>query len=749
MFSLDGFTAGANRAVNLAFDSAQKMGHTYIGSEHILLGLVSEGSGVAAAILSSKGVTPSILKSALKSSVGMGSATRLSERNLTPRARNIIENAANKSMGTYRNTVGTEHLLLSVLNEGDCMAIRLLRDVGVSPAEIIGEILGSREPSQKKRGNQRVSGVLYKYGRDLTDLAALGKLQEVVGREKEIRRALRVLARKSKNNPCLIGEPGVGKTAIAEGLAVLIARAEVPVSLIDKRIVALDLTSVVAGTKYRGDFEERVKQIISETKKAGNIILFIDEVHNLIGTGSAEGAVDAANILKPALARGDIQIIGATTLEEYKKNIEKDSALERRFQPILVEEPTKEQTLEILHGIKGNYEKHHSTQYTEEALKSAVELSQRYITDRFLPDKAIDLIDEAASEVKLLNPDPEAAKTRVDATDIAKIVSQWTGIDISEIDEDEKLKLANLEGELSKSVIGQKEAVESVSRAIRRSRLGINASSRPIGSFLFIGSSGVGKTELSKAIAKTVFGREDYLITVNMSEYMEKHSLSRLIGAPPGYVGFEEGGQLTERVRRKPYSVVLFDEIEKAHPDVFNLLLSILDEGEITDSTGRKINFKNTVIIMTGNICSDILNKRFSLGFGQGRNEVRKEVLSALKKHFKPEFLNRIDEIIIFNNLEREEIKTIVSLKTDELLESLGEKFGCVIEADESVKDFICDKAMAQNSGARPVMRAIRTEIEDKISDWVIENEFKKGEKYLLFCENNIIKLLDSEKVLL
>lgn len=751
MFSFENFTAGANRALNLAVECAEKMGHTYVGSEHILLGLVSEGSGVAAAELSAKGISASALKSSIKTAVGMGSATRLSESDLTPRAANIIENARSKSMGTFRNTVGTEHILLAVLNEGECMALKILRELKVSPAEIVGDLLGDREINvpKKHKSSKMVNSMLLRYGRDLTDLAALGEIEPVIGREKEIRRAVRVLARKSKNNPCLIGEPGVGKTAIAEGLALLISKAQVPESIADKRIISVDLTSVVAGTKYRGDFEERVKAIIAETKRLGNIILFIDEVHNLIGTGSAEGAVDAANILKPALARGEIQLIGATTIEEYRKNIEKDSALERRFQPIMVEEPTKEETLKILEGIKGYYEEHHAVEYTDEALKSAVELSQRYITDRFLPDKAIDLIDEAASETKILRGSTASGKTEVTAADIAKIVSQWTGVPISKIDEDEKNKLASLEEELSSSVIGQEEAVKAVAKAIRRSRLGIGSGKRPIGSFMFIGSSGVGKTELSKALARSIFGKEDFLITIDMSEFMEKHSASRLIGAPPGYVGFDEGGQLTEKVRRKPYSVVLFDEIEKAHSDIFNLLLSILEEGEITDSTGRKINFKNTIIIMTSNLCSEIIGKSFSLGFSQGQSEIRKEVLSRLKKHFRPEFLNRIDDIVIFNNLSPEQIKQIAAAQLTELFSQLKQSLGCEISAKSEVLDYICSVAAADNSGARPVRRAIRNEIEDKISDMVLAGKLKKGEKYTIFCENNIIKILDSEKILL
>ena len=750
MFSFQHFTAGANKALNLAVENAQSMGHTYIGSEHILLGLVCEGAGVAAAELASKGVSASVLKKAIKSEIGIGSATKLGEKDFTPRARNIIESAKSKSMGTYKNTVGTEHILLAVLNESDCMALRILRDLQVSPAEIVGDLLGASQSAySKKKSSYKSGSLLSKYGRDLTELAARGELVPAIGREKEMRRALRVLARKSKNNPCLIGEPGVGKTAIAEGLAVLIARAQVPEVLADKHIVCVDLTSIVAGTKYRGDFEERVKAIIAEVKRLGNIILFIDEVHNLIGTGSAEGAVDAANILKPALARGEIQIIGATTIVEYTKNIEKDSALERRFQPIMVEEPTGEQTLEILQGIKQYYEEHHGVEYTEQALKSAVELSKRYITDRFLPDKAIDLMDEAASETKILRAGGGDADMTVDTEDIAKIVSQWTGVPIAQIDENESVRLSRLESELSRRVIGQDEAVAAVAKAIRRSRLGIGSAKRPIGSFMFIGSSGVGKTELSKALAAAVFGREDFLIRVDMSEYMEKHSISRLIGAPPGYVGFEEGGQLCAKVRKRPYSVVLFDEIEKAHPDIFNLLLGILEEGELTDSTGRKINFSNTIIIMTSNICADVLNRNFSLGFAQNQAVLKDEVHAALKKHFKPEFLNRIDEIIIFNRLQSAQLREIARTHLERLCENIRQKYDCEITVDESVIEYICACAMRENAGARPIRRAVRTEIEDKITDMLLAGLFKKTENYTIFCENSRVKILDSEKLLL
>ena len=750
MFKFDNFTQGANRALNLAVENAQKMGHTFIGSEHILLGLVCEGTGVAAVVLSSKGVSVKVLKEAIKRSIGLGVPTRLKKHNLTPKAKVIIENARSASMGTFRGTVGTEHILLSILNETDCAAISLLRDIDVSAAEIAADLLTDRESdSPKKKKLQKSNSVLLKYGRDLTQLALYGEIDTAIGREKEIRRAMRILARKSKNNPCLIGEPGVGKTAIAEGLAVLISKGVVPEVLADKRIISIDLTSVVAGTKYRGDFEERVKSILGESKKQGNVILFIDEVHNLIGTGSAEGAGDAANILKPALARGEIQIIGATTVDEYRKNIEKDAALERRFQPIMVEEPSVEETLKILTGIKDRFEKHHGVIYTDEALESAVELSRRYINDRFLPDKAIDLIDEAASEKRLSSSDNSARRIDITSADISKIVSQWTGVPVSRIDSDEKQKLSSIEQELSSAVIGQEEAVKKLSNAIRRSRLGISNTHRPIGTFLFVGAAGVCQTELSKALAKSVFGKSDSLISIDMSEYSQKHSVSALIGAPPGYVGFEEGGQLTSKVRRKPYSVVLFDEIEKAHGDVFNLLLSVLEEGELTDSSGRKVNFKNTVIIMTSNLCSDIINNSFSLGFSKSGADIKKEVKTSLKKTFKSEFLNRIDEIIIFNKLGYEQIYSIVQKQLGEFLEKIKKEFGYEIEADEKVISLISEKAMSEKNGARPVRSVITNLVENKISDLILLEKLQKNQKYKIFCENNTIEILDTNTILL
>ncbi len=753
MFKYDNFTASANRSLNLAAESAGKMGHTYIGSEHILLGLVSEGSGVAFAELNAKNVSVRNVRDMIKNTVGIGSPTILTKDDLTPKAKIIIENSNQRAKGSFRNTVGTEHLLLSLVAEAECMGAKILRSLKVSAAEIVSDLLTCQESEMGRSASRhkkdiKAPSLLLKHGRDLTEMASVGEIDGVIGREKEIERTIRILSRRTKNNPCLIGDPGVGKTAIAEGLAYLIEQGKVPETLIGKRIIALDLTSVVAGTKYRGDFEERVKQIMEETKKTGNIILFIDEMHNLIGTGSAEGAVDAANILKPALARGEIQMIGATTIEEYRKNIEKDSALERRFQPIHVEEPTRSETLRILKGIKGKYEKHHNVIFADAALEAAVDLSVRYITDRFLPDKAIDLMDEAASECEIKGR--SGVGRYVKSEDIAFIVSQWTGVPVSGINENEKDKLINLESKLKENIIGQDEAVGAVSKSIRRSRLGIGNESRPIGSFLFIGSSGVGKTELSKLLAKAVFGKDDYLIKFDMSECMESHSVSKLIGAPPGYAGYDEGGRLTEQVRRKPYSVVLFDEIEKAHKDIFNILLSILEDGEITDSLGVHINFKNTIIIITSNACSDILEKRFSLGFAPGNtSEIKKEVKSRLKKLFRPEFLNRLDDIILFNNLTGDDLKKISRKMLEETVKRIQNTLKIKLDFTDELVDGIAEAAEKEKSGARPVRDAIRNNVEDAVSDMILNGIMEAGGKYTVSWNKKQIRLLDRSGILL
>ena len=730
-YSFNGFTAKASEALNQAINSAEILGHIYVGSEHLLLGLLRVGSGVAASILDKHGITADKIEEKIRADIGCGTPTKLSPDYFTPRAKRVIETAVNGCRELGKKYVGTEHLLIGILGESDNYAVRFISDLGADVALLTTEVLKSSginltEQNHKssvasgsKKGDSGLKS-LEKYGRDLTEEARNGKLDPVVGRSTEIERIIQILCRRTKNNPCLIGEPGVGKTAVIEGLAQKIVSGDVPEILEDKRIFSLDLTGMVAGTKYRGDFEERIKSVIEEVTKSKNVILFIDEVHTIIGAGSAEGSTDAANILKPALARGEFQLIGATTINEYRKNIEKDSALERRFQPITVAEPNEEDAVLILEGLKDKYEAHHKVKITDEAIKAAVKLSSRYINDRYLPDKAIDLIDEAASRVRLKNSSatPEikeleeqisvieqekeeaiaaqefekAAALRdkennarkqleeikqkknednrfsggaVDEESIAEIVSSWTGVPVAQLTEEESARLLRLEDELHKRIVGQDEAVKAVSKAIRRGRVGLKDPKRPIGSFIFSGPTGVGKTELCKALAEAMFGSENMMIRLDMSEYMEKHTVSKLVGSPPGYVGYDEGGQLTEMVRRNPYSVLLFDEIEKAHPDVFNMLLQILEDGVLTDSRGRRVDFKNTVIIMTSNVGARLItDKKTSFGFvessAQNDNENVKElVLGELKNTFKPEFLNRIDDIIVFTKLTKEDIEQI------------------------------------------------------------------------------------------
>ncbi|MBR2956695.1 MAG: ATP-dependent Clp protease ATP-binding subunit, partial [Clostridia bacterium] len=721
----------ANSALNAAVEVAENMGHTYVGSEHLLAGLLKTDGGVACTALNARGISIDDVESVLKSTVGVGTPTVLVPDDFTPRLKYIIELsvAAARSMGhTY---TGTEHLLISLIKEGSNCAVNIITKLGVSPSDVLGDTVkavNANSPSSKqsnekggKAGGKSDTPTLEQFGRDLTDYAKNNKIDPVIGRSKEIERVIQILSRRTKNNPCLIGEPGVGKTAVAEGLALKIASGEVPETLADKRIVSLDLTGMVAGTKYRGDFEERIKTALEEVARSGNVILFIDELHTLIGAGSAEGAVDAANILKPSLARGEIQVIGATTLEEYRKHIEKDAALERRFQPVTVGEPSEDEAIEILKGLRDRYEAHHKVKITDEAIVASVKMSVRYIGDRFLPDKAIDLVDEAASKVRLraftAPPDlkeleekikafddemaaainsqefERAAKIRdekreaqlelkqqkdgwqqrsssnageVTANEIAEIVSGWTGIPVIELTKEESARLLNMENELHERIVGQDEAVKAVSRAIRRSRVGLKDPKRPTGSFIFLGPTGVGKTELCKTLAASMFGDENAMIRLDMSEYMEKHTTSRLVGSPPGYVGYDEGGQLTERVRRKPYSVILFDEIEKAHPDVFNMLLQILDDGILTDSQGRKVDFKNCIIIMTSNIGAKMIaGSGSALGFGNEKGaglsdeKIKQAVMGELKKAFRPEFLNRVDDIIVFRKLVKDDIKEI------------------------------------------------------------------------------------------
>lgn len=791
MYRFSYFTQKANDVINLAIKAAENFGHNYIGSEHILLGILQEGTGLGAEVLNNKGVSAEDIQRLIEENIGRGNPTRLTPDDFTPRCKRILEVAFQLARGMMNSFVGTEHLLMAVLKESDSYAVKFLMSLGVSPESVIEDVfssvgrneVGASGSAQRGKKGKSKTPTLDEFGKDLTELARQGKIDPVIGREKEIERVIQTLSRRTKNNPCLIGEPGVGKTAIAEGLALKIVKDEVPELLSGKQIVALDLTSMVAGTKYRGDFEERIQKAMEEVKEAGNIILFIDEVHTLMGAGAAEGAVDAANILKPALARGEIQVIGATTIDEYRKNIEKDAALERRFQPVTVGEPSEEETVEILKGLRDKYEAHHKVKITDEAIESAVKMSTRYIADRFLPDKAIDLIDEAASKVrldaftappnlkemeneikrieeeknsavrsqdfeqaaelrdkekslqKLLDEEKEKWKNssshdvkEVTGEDIAAIVSGWTGIPAQQITKEESERLLNLEKILHERIVGQDKAVSSVARAIRRGRAGLKNPNRPVGSFIFLGPTGVGKTELCKTLSEAMFGDENAIIKLDMSEYMEKHTVSKLIGSPPGYVGFEEGGQLTEKIRRKPYSVVLFDEIEKAHPDVFNMLLQILEDGVLTDSQGRKVSFKHAVIIMTSNVgASKITDNKQALGFGDNKDvnkAIEDLVMEDLKKTFKPEFLNRVDEIVVFNQLEKDDIVEIARRMLKSLNKRLAEMNIKAEFTDEAVSA-IADAGFDKVYGARPLRRAIQTKIEDPLSELILENKIK------------------------
>ncbi len=805
MYNFKGFTQKANTALNLALTSAQDLGHTYVGTEHILLGLIKENTGVAAVVLSECGLSDIALENHIADSIGKGNTTSLTPDDFTPRTKRVMQMAVINSAKLGHNFVGTEHLLISVLSERDSYAVRFLSELGVTPATVITALkasLSDEEPVDEsnsykysdvssKGSKNSDTKTLSQYGRDLTESAKNGEIDPVIGRDSEIARIIQILSRRTKNNPVLIGEPGVGKTAVAEGLALKIANGEVPEHLRTKRVFSLDLTSMIAGTKYRGDFEDRIKNAIEEVKKNSDIILFIDELHTIIGAGSAEGSADAANILKPSLARGDFQVIGATTLEEYRKYIEKDAALERRFQPVTVGEPSKEEAVLILKGLRDRYEAHHKVKITDDAIEAAVELSARYIADRYLPDKAIDLIDEAASKVRLstLTAPPDikemeekletlekekasavneqdferAAKLRdeqkslkakledmnkewheksngingeVSKEDIAEIVADWTKIPVVELTKEESQRLLNMEEILHSRVVGQNEAVSAISKAIRRGRVGIKDPNRPMGSFIFLGPTGVGKTELCKALAQAMFGDENAMLRLDMSEYMEKHTVSRLVGSPPGYVGYDEGGQLTEKVRRKPYSVVLFDEIEKAHPDVFNILLQILEDGRLTDSQGRTVDFKNTVIIMTSNVGARlIVDKQQSLGFTQHNSEdtnIKETVLAELKKVFKPEFLNRVDDIIVFNKLSKEEIKLIAKKMLDKLSERL-KPLGVTIDFSDAVVEKIADVGFDDAYGARPLRRAITSNIEDKLSEKLLDGTAK--ENCVIHCD--------------
>ncbi len=807
MYRFTGFTQKANDALNSAITSAENLGHTFVGSEHILLGLLSESGGMAYTALSAKKVSYSEVESIIKSSMGIGSPTVLSPNDFTPRAKNIIDTAILQGRGMGHSYIGTEHILMGIIREGTGAATEILSRLGVSPQDLLNDLtsaLGnSNSSSHSSKGEAKEKSdtpTLSQFGRDLTVLATQGRIDPVIGRHKEIERVIQILSRRTKNNPCLIGEPGVGKTAIAEGLALKIATGEVPELLRNKRIITLDLTGMVAGTKYRGDFEERIRNAIEEVKKAGDIILFIDEVHTLIGAGSAEGAVDAANILKPSLARGELQVIGATTLEEYRKHIEKDSALERRFQPVTVGEPSEEEAIEILRGLRDKYEAHHKVKITDNAILAAVKMSSRYIGDRYLPDKAIDLVDEAASRVRLkaftAPPDLKALEDKlkslgeemqsavnsqdfehaaairdeknkiakdlenerqlwreksnrstgeVGEQEIAAIVSQWTGIPVVQLTQEESQRLLRMEEELHKRIVGQNEAVSAVARAIRRGRAGLKDPKRPTGSFIFLGPTGVGKTELCKTLAASMFGDENAMIRLDMSEYMEKHTVSRLVGSPPGYVGYDEGGQLTEKVRRRPYSVILFDEIEKAHPDVFNMLLQILEDGILTDSQGRRVDFKNCIIIMTSNVGAKQIAQSGAgtLGFAPDSSEtmsekkIREAVMGELKRVFKPEFINRVDDIIVFHQLSKENINEIAKRMLAALSKRVKE-LDFELEFSENTVEEIGKAGFDPIYGARPLRRAIQQQIEDKLSEEMLEGKLTAGKKYICSYENGI-----------
>ena len=789
------FTKQALNALSLAEKAARTYGHSYVGTEHMLLGLMREKEGTAGLILEEFAAEEDRLCKMIDKFVApidMG-ASKKEKPEYSPRARKIMEEAVQEC----EEKAGTEHLLLVMLKETDCVATRLLHTMGINVQKLYSAVLSAMgkegesfsEELQAEKAKSATTPTLDQYSRDLTALAAEGKLDPVIGREKEITRLIQILSRRTKNNPCLVGEPGVGKTAIAEGLAQRIVADLVPDTVKNKRVVVLDLSSMVAGSKYRGEFEERIRNVLSEVKENRGILLFIDELHTIIGAGGAEGALDASNILKPSLSRGEIQLIGATTLEEYRKYIEKDAALERRFQPITVEEPTEEETLEILKGLRPYYERHHKVEIQDEALEAAVKMSVRYINDRFLPDKAIDIIDEAASKVQLCGyrkmPEleqfelelkslsgekEEALKTAdllrakaaqkrqeeveqqieklrqkekrrakrsgaaVTEASVAEIVSDWTKIPVQRLTEGETKRLASLEKELHKRVIGQDEAVKAVSQAVKRGRVGLKDPNRPIGSFLFLGPTGVGKTELSKALAETVFGSEQAMIRVDMSEYMEKHSVSKMIGSPPGYVGYEEGGQLSEKVRRNPYSVILFDEIEKAHPDVFNILLQVLDDGHITDAQGRKIDFKQTIIIMTSNAGAQAIIEPKRLGFVSGTDEkrdyerMRAGVMEEVRRLFKPEFLNRIDEIMVFHTLNKEHIKKIVNILLATLEKRCREQMEITLKVTNSAKEHLAESGFDSKYGARPLRRAIQNQIEDALANEILEGKIKRGD---------------------
>ncbi|MCI8606260.1 MAG: ATP-dependent Clp protease ATP-binding subunit [Hungatella sp.] len=818
---IDRFTAKAREAISLAVDAAKTLGHNYVGTEHLLIGLLQEGTGVAGRVLDECGVKVDKVMELVSQLITPNQTVRTEEQNTyTPSAKRVIENSYREAVRFKAPLIGTEHILIAIIRENDCVASRLLNTMGISIQRLYVDVLSAMGedaaagkddiPAGKGAKGKAATPVLDRYSRDLTALAREGKLDPVIGRETEIQRVIQILSRRTKNNPCLIGEPGVGKTAVVEGLAQMIAAGNIPETIADKRVVTLDLSGMVAGSKYRGEFEERIKRVLSEVMENGDVLLFIDEIHTIIGAGGAEGALDASNILKPSLARGELQLIGATTIEEYRKYIEKDSALERRFQPVTVEEPAEDETYEILKGLRGHYEEHHNVTITDEALKAAVKLSARYINDRFLPDKAIDLIDEASSKLRLTNfvepaqikeleqeiaaleRQKEAAikaeayekageikkkqqkrrekieKARdkwqkekvsrrlvVGENEIADVVSGWTRIPVKKLEEEESERLKKLESILHERVVGQDEAVTAVAKAIRRGRVGLKDPRRPIGSFLFLGPTGVGKTELCKALAEAMFGTESALIRVDMSEYMEKHSVSKMIGSPPGYVGYDEGGQLSEKVRRNPYSVILFDEIEKAHPDVFNILLQVLDDGHVTDAQGRKIDFKNTILIMTSNAGAENIISPKRLGFTSVDDEqenyrfMKDRVMEEVKRIFKPEFINRIDEVMVFHPLNKENMKEIVSIMLKTINRRTKQQMGITLHVSEESREYLIDKGYDAKYGARPLRRTIQSMVEDKLAEEILDGTVKegdevevaKGEEGLLFASRQLQEL--------
>jgi len=802
------FTERAQKVIAYAQEEARRLNHNVVGTEHLLMGLLREGEGIGAKALKNLGLNLKQVRQQIEMMIGTGPFMVQGPIGYTPRAKRVMELALDESRRLGHNYVGTEHILLGLIREGEGVAAQVLLNLGISLEKAQAEVmnlLGVDGKTQSKFRKATNTPTLNQFGRDLTEMAAENKLDPVIGRQKEIERVLQVLSRRTKNNPCLIGEPGVGKTAVVEGLAQRIIEGDVPEILKDKRLVSLDMASLVAGTKFRGEFEERLKKVINEIKQAGNIILFIDEMHTIIGAGAAEGAIDASNILKPALARGELQTIGATTLDEYRKHVEKDPALERRFQPIMVEEPSVEDTIKILEGLRDRYEAHHKVKITDEAIKAAAKMSHRYITDRFLPDKAIDLIDEAASRVRLktltappelkeLEDELEAIRKEKDACikaqefekaarlrdkeqeikakleslrerwqkdnkldnsavteeDIAQIVASWTGIPVKRLEEEESERLLKMEEILHRRVIGQDEAVVAIARALRRASAGLKDPNRPIGSFIFLGPTGVGKTELARALAEAMFGDEEAMIRLDMSEYMEKFAASRLTGAPPGYVGYEEGGELTEKVRRKPYSVVLFDEIEKAHPDVFNILLQILEDGRLTDSKGRTVDFKNTIIIMTSNVGANLIQKSKVIGFAPSDQEaknyqdMKERVLDELKRTFRPEFLNRVDEIIVFHALSEENIRSIVTLMINEVNERLKEN-EISIEVTDRAKDLLAKEGFDPMYGARPLRRVIQKKIEDKLSEELLKRQINRGDTVVIDAKDGELTFTKKE----